>query len=168
MLDYATDANNDFYLAYLFRNKVEKYRFDGKLLWRADWPIDYAPVSWGAKFSMRDLNACSAGVAVDAKGRIWVVTLERKLRKDEIVETSTLMFGSRKDSTISLSRAAKGNTDLRTTEAYKLEIFDGDGILLGGIRLNHFVDGIRIFSDNLFLLDQLRGAAYYQYKIIEK
>jgi hypothetical protein len=68
----------------------------------------------------------------------------------------------------SISRFTKGDTDLRTTDSYKLEIFDADGILLGGIRLTHFVDAIRIIGDNLFLLDQIRGVTFYHYKIIEK
>ena len=61
-----------------------------------------------------------------------------------------------------------GNTELRTTDAFKLEIFAEDGVLLGEIPLTHFVDVIRIAGDSLFLIDRERGVTVYQYKIVEK
>jgi hypothetical protein len=66
-----------------------------------------------------------------------------------------------------MTTVTKGNTDLQETDMYVLEIFDSDGVLLGEIPLNHFVDRICIKNDSLFLLDQMRGVKYYQYKIIE-
>jgi len=166
--EYTVDRNDNFYLAYVFQNKVEKYTADGKLLWRADRPLNFAPSSWGADFSEAKMNICSAGIAVDIKSRIWVVTLERPLEKEEKVEKSMILTKPRGGGVTNVSRITKGNTDLRTTDSYKLEIFDADGVLLGGIRLTHFVDAIRIIGDNLFLLDQVRGVTFYHYKIIEK
>jgi len=111
-----------------------------------------------------EMNACSAGSAIDDKGRVWVAALNRQLRKEEKIMTSTTSRGGRASiSTISLK--TKGNVDIRTTDAYKLEIFDPDGVLLGEIPLTHFVNSIRIIGDNLFLLDQERGVTFYQYKI---
>jgi len=166
--DYTVDRNDNFYLAYVFQNKVEKYTADGKLLWRADRPLNFTPGSWGADFSAAEMNICSAGIAVDIKSRIWVVTLERPLRKEEKVQKSMIWTQRRTGGTPSIFRITKGNTDLRTTDSYKLEIFDPDGILLSGIRLTHFVDAIRIIGDNLSLLDQVRGVTFYHYKIIDK
>jgi hypothetical protein len=167
LFDYTVDTNDNFYIAYSFRNKIEKYRSDGKLLWKADWPLDFSPGSWGSDFTAETMNACSIGIASDVKGRVWVVTLERPLRKEEKVKKGTMALGSG-GSVTSITRIVNGNTDLRTSDCYKLEIFDADGILLGGIRLTHFVDAIRIIGNNLFLLDQVRGATFYHYKIIEK
>jgi len=166
--DYAVDRNDNIYLAYVFQNKVEKYLADGKLLWRADRPLNFTPGSWGADFSEEKMNICSAGIAVDIKSRIWVVTLERPLPKEEKVELLTIGLKPRTGGATSISRITKGNTDLRTTDSYKLEIFDSDGVLLGEIPLTHFVDGIRIIGDNLFLLDQVRGVTFYHYKIFDK
>jgi hypothetical protein len=66
-----------------------------------------------------------------------------------------------------MTTVTKGNTDLQETDMYALEIFDKDGVLLGEIPLNIFADEIYIYNDSLFLLDQMRGVKYYQYKIIE-
>lgn len=64
------------------------------------------------------------------------------------------------------TRKLVGNTDLRKTDMYKLEIFASDGVLLGEIRLTHFVDKIWIHKDRLFLLDADRSVSFYEYKII--
>ena len=52
-------------------------------------------------------------------------------------------------------------------DIFKLEIFDGDGILLGDLPLDHLAHGIRIVGDNLFIWER-NNAAVYQYKIVEK
>ena len=50
---------------------------------------------------------------------------------------------------------------------YQLEVYSPDGILLGILQLNQFVDDIRIDKDRVYLLDKMRGMQYYEYKIIE-
>jgi len=176
--DYAVDKNDNFCLSYAFQNQVEKYAADGKLLWKSDRPLNYGSgvlkkgkmermSSGGMSISSPEMNICSAGIAVDDKSRMWVVTLSRQLRKEEKVQTSSMIVGG-VGGISNVSRKTEGNTDLRTTDAYKLEIFDPDGVLLGEIPLTHFVNSIRIIGDNLFLLDQERGVTFYQYRIIEK
>jgi hypothetical protein len=114
-----------------------------------------------------DMNTCSLGITADDKGRLWVVTYDRQLKKEEQVQTSMMMtMGGGGGTTV--SQKTTGATELRTTDAYKLEVFDKEGVLLGEIPLTHFVDAIRICGDNLFLLDQVRGVTFYQYKIVEK
>jgi len=62
----------------------------------------------------------------------------------------------------------QGDTDLRETDAYKLEIFDPEGALLGEIPLKQFVDGIFIHGDRLFLLDRMRGASVREFRLREQ
>lgn len=175
--DFDIDKNNNFYLSFIYQNLIEKYSPDGKLLWKADRRLNYSTKiqkkgkverSGGSVSILApQMNRCSSGIAVDEKGRVWVVTLSRQLKKDEIVYTSIGVI--RDVSAITrIRKKIEGNTDLQVTDAYKLEIFAPDGVLLGEIPLNHFVDGIRIHKDSLFLLDKERGAKYYQYKIIDK
>jgi hypothetical protein len=75
----------------------------------------------------------------------------------------TINSGERK-----MSQKAEGNTDLRTTDMYKIEVFSPEGELLGSLPLDHFVDGIYIKGDRLFLWDAMRGAKFYEYKIKEQ
>jgi hypothetical protein len=165
------------YIAFNAQNRVEKYGSDGKLLWRADRPLNYgAEVKKKGKFetsgggvsiSEPEMNKCSVGIAVDGRGRAWVVTFDRQLRKEEQVQTSMTSIGG-PGGARSVSVKTTGNTDLRRTDAFKLEIFDPDGVLLGEVPLSHFVDAIRIFDDRLFLIDRERGVAVYEYRIVEK
>jgi hypothetical protein len=88
--------------------------------------------------------------------------MTRQLKDEEKIGVTMMSNAS------GTTRKITGNTDLRTTDAYKLEVFDPDGLLLGSIPLGNFADGIRIAGDSLFLLDQMRGVKYYQYRILER
>jgi hypothetical protein len=146
------------------------------LLWKADRKLDYNTDISKAKAQVKrsggnvqvqapQMNRCSMGVAVDDKGRVWVVTFMRQLKEEEQVDSRIgvmMMNGQR-----SVSLSYEGATENRETDSFQLEIYDQDGILLGTIPLTHFVDDIRIIGDRLFLVDKARGAQYYEYKIIE-
>ena len=174
---FAVDENDGVYLAYLYQNRIERYSPEGKLLWRADRKLDYSTDppkdkgkrearGGGVSIQMPRMNQCSEGIAVDGSGRIWVVTLNRQARDEEQVGlnmTVTMSGGERK-----MSMKPQGNTDQRTTDMYKLEVFSPEGELLGSLPLDHFVDGIYIKSDRLFLWDAMRGAKFYEYKIKDK
>jgi hypothetical protein len=67
-----------------------------------------------------------------------------------------------------MSMKPDGNVDVRKTDAYRLEVYDQDGILLGAVPLSHFVNGIRIVNDRLFIIDKMRGAKVFEYRIVEK
>ncbi len=159
------------------QNRIEKYNVDGKLLWRADRPLNYGTAvkkkgsidrsGGGISMSAPEMNVCSKGIAVDGRGRAWVVTLQRQLKKEEEVQTSMMSVGGA-GGVNNVTIKTEGNTELRTTDAFKLEVFAEDGVLLGEIPLTHFADVIRIAGDSLFLIDRERGVTVYQYRIVEK
>jgi len=165
------------YVSFNAQNRIEKYGPDGALLWRADRPLNFSTEvkkkgkidrsGGGISMSSPEMNVCSTGIAVDGKGRSWVVTYNRQLKKEEEVRTSMMSVGGA-GGVSNVTIKTEGNTDLRTTDALKLEIFADDGVLLGEIPLAHFADVIRIAGDSLFLIDRERGVTVYQYKIISK
>jgi len=168
-------AGGEVYLAYTAQNKIEKYAADGRLLWRADRELPYSMEikdkgeikRTGNNVSVRgpQLNRCASGVAVDAKGRVWVVTMTRQLKKEEQVGMSmTVSMDGSGGRTMGMKPQGEGQ-ELRTTDAYKLEVFDADGVLLGSLPLDFFVDGIFIYGDRLFLMDKLRGTQFKEYRI---
>ena len=170
----AVDGAGQVVVVFPAQNRIEKYSADGKLLWRADRELPYSMEIKdkgeikrnGSNFSIRgpELNRCASGVAVDAKGRIWIVTMTRQLKKEEQVGmamTVSMQGGAR---TIGYKPMGEGQ-ELRTTDAYKLEVFDADGALLGSLRLDSFVDGIFIAGDRLFLMDRFRGTQFKEYRI---
>ncbi|MDP2915824.1 MAG: NHL repeat-containing protein, partial [Candidatus Aminicenantes bacterium] len=173
---FTADAGDNVYLVFPYQNRIEKFSPATKLLWKADRPLHYsvdAPKDKGkmeqqggrVSFRMPQMNRCAGGPAVDGKGRLWVATLNRQLKKEEQVSMNvTAMVTSGGGRTMGYK--AEGDTDLQTTDAYKLEVFDPDGLLLGEIPVDSFVDGIFIFGDRLFLLDKLRGTRFTEYKIV--
>ncbi len=157
--------------AFSYQNRVEKYRPDGRIVWSADRPLNFGTdVIEKGKFERTarstvyrgpNMNRCSQGVAVDDAGRVWVATYRRQIKPEEVIRIS--VSGSQSGST----RKVEGNTDLRTTDMYQLDVFDAQGLLLGSLPVNQFVDGIWIYGDRLYLLDRDRGVAYHQYRIVE-
>jgi sugar lactone lactonase YvrE len=173
---YAVDGQGGVAGVFIFQNRLEKYSADGKLLWRADRPMNYSTevkkkakmeTSEGKVVSMTapEMNTCAVSVAADKKGRIWVVTYSRQLKKEEQIQQMMTMFSGRGGGVSSIKSEVKGNTDIRKSDALKLEVFSPEGVLLGEIPLTHFVDHARICGDYLFLIDANRGATIYQYKI---
>jgi sugar lactone lactonase YvrE len=169
------DGAGQVYLVFPVQNRVEKYAADGRLQWRADRELPYSMEikdkgeiqKTGNSVSIRgpQLNRCAAGVAVDGKGRVWVAGQSRQLRKEEQVGMGmTMSMDSNGGRTLGYKVVGEGQ-ELRATDAYRLEVFDPDGTLLGTLPLDSFVDGIFIFGDRLFLLDSYRGTQFREYRI---
>jgi hypothetical protein len=165
------------YLAFANQNRIDKYSPEGDLLWTADRKLDYDMKTPRSKGSMNrsggmvrieapQMNRASDGIAVDGKGRVWVVNLVRQLKEEERVGMSISRSQGPGGSNTSVS--VEGNTDLTTTDVYRLEVYDPDGVLLVAFPITHFADAIRIFEDRIFILDRMRGAQFYEYKIQEK
>jgi hypothetical protein len=169
MVLFDVDRNDDVYVSFVSQNRLEKYSSDAHLFWKADRPLNYGTgiIEKGRieshGISGPKINTVSGGVAADEKDRAWVLTLNRQIKKEEQVMT-TMVSGAGGVAKVK----TEGNLDLQKTDMLKLEIFSPDGVLLGEIPLEQFVDSIRIVKDSLFLIDAARGAKIYQYKIIEK
>jgi len=170
---FAVDGEDRICLCFVYQNRVGRYTPEGRLLWRADRELDYSTkliekgrqevTANSTRYFAPKLNRVTDALAADDRGRIWVVTRDRQIRKEEEV---TIMVSGSVDR--GSTRKVVGDTDLRKTDMYKLEVFAPDGVLLGAIPLTHFVDGIWIRRDRLFLLDRDRGVQFYEYRIIEK
>jgi len=169
MVLFDVDRNDDVYVSFVSQNRLEKYSSDAHLFWKADRPLNYGTgiIEKGRieshGISGPKINTVSGGVAADEKDRAWVLTLNRQIKKEEQVMT-TMVSGAGGVAKVK----TEGNLDLQKTDMLKLEIFGPDGVLLGEIPLEQFVDSMRIVKDNLFLIDSARGAKIYQFKIIDK
>ncbi len=174
---FTIDKDKNTYVAFDCQNRIEKYSPDGKTLWKADRELNYSTdppktksdiKREGGMVSLREpqMNRCSNGIAVDNKGRIWVVSLKRQIKDEESVNIGVRVARDASGAR-SMGMSVGGNTDVRETDMYQLEVYAPDGILLGKLPLSQFVDDIRIINNRLFLLDRMRGMQYYEYKIIE-
>lgn len=166
VIAYDVDNNDNFYISFTRQNRIEKYSHDGILLLRIDRILNYDTKvldkgfvnrsGGGVTVSAPTMNQVSEGIAVDRKGWIWVITLNRQLRPEE---RSQSVSGGGTTKRIQTAEYKK-------MDIYKLEIFNTDGILLGEILLNHIAYNIRIQKDYLFIFD-LENAQVFQYKIEE-
>ena len=176
---FAVDKDGNMYVAFDVQNRIDKYSPEGELLWKSDRKLNFEVTSPKKKTGSRkisggrveirmpQMNRCANGIAVDDKGRVWIVGYERQINEDERVQTEIRMemdSGGRR----SMSMKPKGNTDVRETDAFRMEIYSPEGMLLGKIQLGHFVDDILINGDRIYMLDKMRGSQYYEYQIIEK
>jgi len=109
------------------------------------------------------MNIVSYGIAADGKGRIWVITLRRQLSKEEMSTGRSVVTT---DACV-VSRKIPAQPKVVNSDVYELEVFSPDGILLGEIPLSHHAHGIRIFGDNLFILEYY-NTVFYQYKILDR
>lgn len=173
---FAVDKESNVYLSFDYQNRIEKYAPDGKLLWRADRELNFDISTPKAKgnmtrsggrisYRMPQMNRVSNGIAVDDKGRVWVVTNKRQIKEEEQVQTSVMATQSGGQRSVSYN--VSGNTDVQETDMYMLEVYDPEGVLLGAIQLDRFADDIHIAKDRIYILDQMRGMQYHAYKIIE-
>lgn len=174
---YTVDKNNNIYVSFDNQNRIDKYSPEGEILWKSDRVLNYDTTKPKKKGSDKrsggyrmiqapDMNRCSSGIAVDDKGRIWIVSLKRQIKENERIQTSVRVM--MQDGVRNMTMSVTGNTDVMETDMYQLEIYAPDGILLGKLQLNQFVDDIWIEKDRIYLLDKMRGMQYYEYKIIEK
>jgi sugar lactone lactonase YvrE len=164
---FDTGPQDDFYVTFWYQNRIERFSPDGKLLWRADRTLNYdtKPVSlgsikrtaYGITTQLPQLNTVSTGITVDAKGRAWVATLDRQLTRAEEGEVVTGYH----------VRTVLAAPDIEKIDAYKLEVYDPEGILLGEIKLDHRVHGVRICKNFLFAWEA-NFDKIYQYEIVEK
>ncbi len=176
---FAVDKVGNIYVSFDVQNRIDKYSPEGELLWKSDRKLNFEvtspkkktgsrKVSGGnVEIRMPQMNRCASGIAVDDKGRVWVVGYERQINEDEQVQTEIRMemdAGGKR----SMSMKPRGNTDVRETDAFRMEIYSPEGVLLGKVQLGHFVDDILINGDKIYMLDKMRGSQYYEYKIIEK
>jgi hypothetical protein len=159
--DYDVDKKGCFYLSFRYQNRIEKYSSKGKIIWKATRLLNFNTKLLdkghhdGSGGQAPKFNTVSSGIAVDEKGRVWVATLDRQETMEELYAMGKIP-------------TKKGIVESpETINAYKLEIFDTDGLLLGKIPLNHRVHGMRIFKNYLFTWER-NYTKYYQYEIVEK
>ncbi len=143
---FTKDDDDNIYLTLLFQNRIEKFNPAGKLILKTSRPVP-------DEMHHRTANMpnvyvlISQGIDVDSQGRIWIITVTRRAKKEE------------------LPPAGLGITE---TDRYRLDVFDSKGTFLKSFPLTHFCNDLRIIDDKIYILDQYRTMRFYIYKMLEK
>ncbi len=148
--------NNNIYVAFEHRNRLEKYSYNGELLLVSSRPLNFKETlqaEWvhvpSRKTSpLPGYNIVSRGMAVDSKNRIWILTPNRRIfcynadEKDYPAEKNKFDF----------------------------HIFNADGIFLGSVPVpvTWFDMHMRIFGNRLLLIESKKEMCVFEYEIKEK
>jgi len=169
---FAVDGDDNLYIAYATRNKLEKYSPDGTLKMAIDRPLNY-PISekiekikqkiGPREIELPRLNFVSKSLAVDAEGRIWVLSYDRQLTLDELPVTIHFADAEgRLEATDTIKASESSQTD-----AFVFHVFEKNGEFLGKIPLGHFADCMKIFGDRLYILEKDNEMRVYGYRIVD-
>ncbi len=151
---FTIDNKDNIYAAFIHQNKIQKYSYNGKLVFTLDRPIsDLFPSKYKkSPFSV----AGSKSIALDSKGRIWVLS-----RKDFGGMENKAGVGINESGTCYVW----GNADKLDFDHHTLELFSSEGILLKIFTLNSWADNFWIFNDKIYVLDKMRGMRFHIYDI---
>jgi hypothetical protein len=144
-LVFTKDDDDNIYLTLLFQNRIEKFTSEGKLFFKTSRPVpDEMHHRTDKKPNVYVL--ISQGIDVDSLGRIWIITVTRRLKKEE---------------------APPAGSGITETDRYRLDVLDSKGTFLKSFPLPHFCDDMRIIDDKIYILDQFKTMRFYIYKMSE-
>lgn len=162
-INFAVDENDNIFVSFRSRNRIEKYGPNRKLLIRMDRPLDYSLAYKEGKIGeeygmlsvtkMPEFPTVSTGIDTDDQGRIWVITQRRQLNEKEKMSMEADVVRTQGTGAVE-QRKISGNTDLSMTDIYQIEIFDEEGILLKRFPLGHAADAMAVYRDRVYILDQ--------------
>jgi hypothetical protein len=170
---FTLDQYDSIYIAYATRNKIEKYSKSGNLMLSIDRPLNYEiskEITYEDKqFGPRKIkipfvNFVSAGIAVDDKDRVWVLSYDRQLKFDEMGFKIVFRDGDGR---------FEGSQNLKTSDSLEIDafvfhVFNKEGHFLGNIPINHHGGITRVFKNRLYILEPKHEMCVYIYKVVEK
>ena len=154
------DAENNLYLTYALRDRIEKYGPDGTLLAVFDRPLNFGESSepamkqvavMGMQMEIPVYNMCSSMIETDEKGRVWVLTPTKSM-VDAVADIDTLTQES-------MQGLGKGWT--------VFHVFANDGTFLGEVEIDDPSGTIRIFGDRLYVVDSGQEMNVREFRIVE-
>jgi hypothetical protein len=168
---FALDREDNLYLAFATRNKIEKYSPEGTLVMTLDRPLNFGISEKIEKvkrqvgprqIELPQLNFVSKNLAIDKEDRIWVLSFDRQLTFEELPVTIHFADeGGQLEATDTLKTSESSQTD-----AFVFHVFERNGEFLGKIPLTHFADKVKIFGDRLYILERDNEMCVYEYRII--
>ena len=154
---FTKDSRDNIYAAYAHQNRISKYSPDGKMIFSADrfLPYEIENVMKVELFKSGNMekeipwpsvSSVAKGVAMDHRGRIWVLTFLKQPNR----------FGAFEN---------EGNL----SNCYEFDVFDSDGILLFKVPFpNVLFNNFSIYENRLYLIDFQNESCVYEYRIVEE
>ena len=157
IVNFASDNDDNIYIAYAYQNRISKYSPEGTMVFSADRPLPYEVKNVTVVEVFRSGNierelprpsvsSVTKGVYLDFKNRLWVLTFLKQPNR-------FLTFDETEN----------------WTDCFEFEVFDSDGILLFNAAFpNVRFDNFSIYDDRVYLIDSQHESCVYEYKIVEE
>jgi len=153
----ATDDRDHIFVAYKYQNRIDGFSPDGRKTFSSDRALPYevkagtrmlefSSGSVKREFPYPFVTSVARGVAVDGRGRIWVMTY---LKQPD-------QFG-------------KFGEGVPPSACYAFDVFDGDGIWLFRVPFPDVgLTNFSICDDRLLIVDAENESCVREYRIVEK
>ncbi len=155
--NFASDTEDNTYIAYAYQNRINKYSPDGTMIFSADRPLPYEVKNVTImevfksgdierEFPRPSVSSVTKGICLDYKNRIWVLTFLKQPNR-------FLTFDETEN----------------WADCFEFEVFDSEGILLFKVPFpNVRFDNFSIYDDRLYLIDSQHESCVYEYRIVEE
>jgi hypothetical protein len=165
---FALDGNDNLYAAAIYSPVIWKYSSTGVPMMKIDFEVPFV-VPDVKSFRRPEgvfvkAEAVSRDLDVDTGGRIFLLSLTRLKNVEERKVGWTISAVSR-DGRTAISHKMKFDANPEDADLYQILVFDASGKILGSAKLNIYADRIKVFGDNLFIIDRFVGVKIYEYKI---
>jgi hypothetical protein len=164
---FTLDEHDNVYAAYYCTPLLEKYSKTGQLMLTATFEMPFKVPeiklhSIGADINVR-AERVAAGLSIDNKGQLYVVTTTRpKMPDEKEVSTITSIVTKTGEAVI----LPKERVDIKsTTDLYRLLVFNSLGKIIAAEPLSVFCDNIKVHRDRLFVIDTNATMKIYEYRI---
>lgn len=163
--------NDEVFIAYSHENSIQKYSKNGVQELEIKRPVNYEPEIYLPGYEQKIVNGnlmiirtepnfgtVSNGIAIDSKQRIWILSVSRPVREEEIPK---IVYGLRGE------LANFHVNDETEAGLYKFDIFSEYGKFLYEIPIPFYCDEFIISNNRIYLLDIYRTMCVYMYDILE-
>jgi hypothetical protein len=165
---FAIGENDDIYTAYHSTPYVLVFNNSGDIKMLITYETPFEPKKVRLDKSGKNIEIegnkyvpSASALALDARGRIYIVGQKRHLTKKEASYSRSTGI-RRPGSGDSRKVPAVENTN---TDLYRLIVFDSSGKIFGAAQLNVFLDKIYIHGNRLFIIDTFKAMKIYEYKL---
>lgn len=147
------DGDDHIFVSYGYRNLIEKYSPEGKLLMAVTRPLqfdvsdtpEWIDIPSRKTSPLPGYNIVSKGIGIDNQGRVWIITPDREI----------------------MSHHDSAQNFPADESKYLFHVLDSDGILLKEIQVpvNWFDFSMRVFGERLFLIEAVSEMTVHEYRI---
>ena len=169
---FALDKAGNYYIAYShFKQRIDKYSPDGKLLMKINYKLALPPGEIKERKSNRGSAVIDEGrpeplsMDTDGEGNIFLLIRKRQLEKEDYKYFPSFMSTSNDNEvnmTVNQPKERKNKYDL-----FALVVFDKEGNVTGMKSLDFFADKIKIVNGDVFIFNSYVDSFIKQYKFIK-